>query len=483
MPRHLIERYNEPLLHRYLELVYRYSDHIHRITDTVKVQDGTLRRELSVDLTIPSPPESAGAHSALSLVPLMRGHRGRLFDNLAVADASGRSLSVLAQEENKMVAALLLETTYKFALRDENLDVDHFDDIWRVGVAIATIPYLSPKHARWIYRKYFSDPKVLALLGLTDSGRDALGKLAYFLCDRFMTTAEVAAGPLDKVVLKYSYDSKYREDAQYRDTGSDTALKSQLRSAFGQRPYSFRIRIPLAFVAQSYHFRMDAPSSAYCSVQAVLVEAPKAPSEATTTKTTTTLQEWQPPGRLQYRKTESPASNYAHLYIHGLNRQKHFPLFARVIFYEVPPGSLGSTAIVSAATSLALVVVAALSGKYVSSPSIDTAIASLVVALPATVAFWLQPWPDRHELLTAPLASRLGLLGAGSLAYLGSLLLLIVPAVVPTGPIGRGILQAVFLFLALASLSCTSLLGRKWVTGLRRFRAAQTRSDVTDRTD
>jgi hypothetical protein len=166
-----------------------------------------------------------------------------------------------------------------------------------------------------------------------------------------------------------------------------------------------------------------------------------------------------------------------------LNRQKHFPLFARVIFYEVPPGSLGSTAIVSAATSLALVVVAALSGKYVSSPSIDTAIASLVVALPATVAFWLQPWPDRHELLTAPLASRLGLLGAGSLAYLGSLLLLIVPAVVPTGPIGRGILQAVFLFLALASLSCTSLLGRKWVTGLRRFRAAQTRSDVTDRTD
>lgn len=457
----LTTRYNDPMLQRYVRLFNRYADHIHRVTDTITVQAETVRRQVTMDLTIPEDaPGDANANHGRSLIPLMRARRGRLFDNLNVVGADGRSLSVLGQRENKVLASLVLRSEFRRSIVVGLTDVDRFDRISRVGRAISLIPIVSEPYSKLLYRRYFSDKTTLEEFGVHAGSWQALEKLARFLCERYLTTAEVSAGPLEKVVIKYSYDTHYREEPEFTDDGTTSQYMSLLRARFGQSPYSFRFRIPLAFVAQSYHFRMDAPPNSYCSRQRVLSEdiAPSNASEGTRR-----LKEWEPPHHVQYRKSDARYASYAHLYVHGLNkRQERFPLFARVIFYERPPGSIGTVAAISTMTSLGVVVMAAVGWWLFAADSFLSVVAGLIVALPATVAVWLQPSFDRDELLSAPLSARVGLLGSGLIAYSSALLLVIGGAIGPLGWPGHTTLVGLLAAFAVASCACSRNLIGKW---------------------
>ncbi|KJF18048.1 hypothetical protein [Acidithrix ferrooxidans] len=454
---YLVDRYHESLVHRYLELVQHGPDYIHRITDTVQINGDTVNRSLSVDLTIPDdlpePNAKTGeprrSRSSLSLVPLMRGRRGRLFDNLNVTSASGTSLSVLAQEENKLLASLMLETQFRKIVPANigNLE-PNFDTVWKIGQTISNIPYMEPPIAKIIFDKYFGNTDQLKMIGITDDNMTDLRKLAEFFVYSFLTTAEVTAGPLEKVLIKYSYDSKYRDDAQYRDDFETPNLISRMRMLLGQSPYSLRFRIPLAFNAQSYHFRMDAPPNCYCAVQRVLARSGTALT-GPDGNPVHHLEEWEPPHkRVQYRSTTAHPTIYAHIYIHGLHKVDHEPLFARVIFYEIPPGSIGTVTIISSITAFALLVLTIVFHWLVAAPSGQPAIAGLVVALPATAAFWLQPTFEKRDLVTAPLSSRVGLLASGGVAYASALLLVVADAFSPVPKPLLWVLQGIMTVLA-----------------------------------
>lgn len=471
---YLVLRYSTALLHRYLDLFHQYSDHLHRITDTVRVEDGRLRRSLTLDLTMPTDKVAEGQEppprESRSLIYLMRGERGQLFDNLDVRDASGRSLSVLSQDENKDLASLLLQTQYSAALQRATINADRLDYAYRLGQFISSIPLMTIAGARRTFDRYLRTAEPMAELGITGVDYERLRRLANFLCDRFLVSAEVECGPLDKALVKYSFDTRYREGKEHVDQGSGVTWRESARRALGQTPYSFRFRIPLAFASQSYHFRMDAPARAYCHWQKVLVEDDDpAPGSGTRTR----LKEYVPDSRkIQYRTTDAVPNTYSHIYLHGMNRLDRFPLYARVIFYEIPPGSLGVASIVSLLTSLTLVLVAFFSGVLLSGKSDQAAaIVALVVALPGTMAFWLQPTLDRADLLSAPILSRAGLILSGTLAYLSSLLLLIVQ---PLTPMGFGGLVAVWAILALfaaGNLSASVYLTMRWHRGVKDLEA------------
>jgi len=185
------------------------------------------------------------------------------------------------------------------------------------------------------------------------------------------------------------------------------------------------------------------------------------------------LEEWRPPNEVQYRITDSFAGPYAHLYVHDLDANSQFPLFARVIFYEVPPGSIGISTVVSVSTTLALGVIASVSNAFVNHSSVDTSIAALILALPATIAFWLQPSPERHELGVAPLSSRLGLIASGGLAYVGALLLIAIGAEAPLSGWVGSIFRAALIIVPALSLWCSIVLVRKWKLALERWRRIQ----------
>lgn len=471
----LVMRYNRPMVQRYLELFHRQQEYVHRITDSISVEDGTLNRQLAIDLTIPpDTTEIEQPANQLSLVPLMRGRRGRLFDNLTVLDQSQREIGVLAQRENKLLSSLMLETAFSDAIFDiPTVTEETIDHVWRLGQGVAAIPLCNPRRAKRVFDQLFSDGGPLEEIGITGDTFERLRRIAAFLCERFLTTAEVPAGALEKIRLHYSYDTKYRDEPQYRDDDESPKFTSNVRRALGQSPYSFRIRIPLAFAGQSYHFRMHGPKNSYCARQSVLVEDAASPDGPVTP-----LREWTPLNRSQYRVTSAAGSRYAHIYIHDLDGSYQFPIFARVIFYEVPPGAIGNSALLSASTTLALLVMALLSQAFVSRESSATPLAALIVALPATVALWLQPTPDRQQLLTSPLSSRVGLIASGAFAYGGALLLLVIAVEAPVvGPL-RWILQVCLIGLVVPSALCTFVLFERWSTGLKRWRRLQ--DDASD---
>ena len=104
-------------------------------------------------------------------------------------------------------------------------------------------------------------------------------------------------------------------------------------------------------------------------------------------------------------------------------------------------------------------------------------VASLVVALPATVAFWLQPAPDRHEPPNgAAVVPNFGLLVSALLAYGSALLLIVVQAVAPIHNGWRWVLELTLSLFATASVFTTLVLIRKWRKGFQRLREAQSQS-------
>jgi hypothetical protein len=495
----ITERYNDAVIGSYLTIFHNHADHVQRVTDTIQVEGSTLRRSITLDLTVPAGkeltesrranplaeelatgrlpssgprPELRTMGSQMSLLPVMRGLRGRLFDNLDVRDAAGRALPVLSQAENKALASTLLETEFT---EGASGGLDMLALAWRAASTIAAIPYLPPTTAAWVYGRYFKDPETLARFGITGESWRYLNELASFFCDRFMITVELDAAPLDRVLLKYSYDNMYREDPQFieEELGQDPPT-SGLRRLLGQSPYSFRIRLPMAFIAQSYHFRMEAPANLYCARQYFLASNEGAAVSGAQT-TTNTLTRWHPPPPkgIQSRRTQATAPTYAHLYVNGLQDQDHFPLFARIIFYEVPPGTAGVTLIACVATSLGLVTVAAASLAFVRANGVGASVASIIIALPATVAFWLQPSTDGRELLTVPLSSRLGLLASGLVAYLGALCLVVMQAVAPVSSWWKWLFQGILGLLACGSLLNTVAISRKVAAARRRYEQCQ----------
>jgi hypothetical protein len=101
---------------------------------------------------------------------------------------------------------------------------------------------------------------------------------------------------------------------------------------------------------------------------------------------------------------------------------------------------------------MGLVTVAAASLAFVKVNGIGASVASIIVALPAIVAFWIQPSPGGGELLTAPLSSRLGLLASGLLAYVGALCLVVMQAVAPVSSWWKWWFQGILGLLACGSL-------------------------------
>ena len=332
----LTDRYNTEVISSYLTLFHSHADHVHRVTDTIQVEGNTLRRSITLDLTVPAGKEliqsaRSDAHPDLqvsrgqiSLIPIMRARRGRLFDNLDVRDASGRALPVLSQAENKALASALLETEFR---EGASGGLDVLTLAWRAASTIAAIPYLVPSTAVWVYERYFKSPQTLARFGITGEDWRRLNELASFFCDRFLITAELEAAPLDRVLLKYSYDNMYREDPQFIEEEDQEPPASGLRRILGQSPYSFRIRVPMAFIAQSYHFRMEAPAKSYCARQYFVADNEDA-KPAVGQTTPNALARWHPTPsrRVQSRRTQAPAPTYAHLYVNGLQDQDHFPL-------------------------------------------------------------------------------------------------------------------------------------------------------------
>jgi hypothetical protein len=192
---------------------------------------------------------------------------------LDVTNGTGASLSVLAQTENKLLASLLIETEFDNCTEELGLNVEPSNDRDRIRKLISQVPFLPPKEALARYEMVFKCG-FLDAFRFDSSKLEKLDRVVRFFSENFITTVELLSKPLDREIIKYSYDSKFaeRSNLDYNsnttpDDGAAVAQGSQLHRLVDQRPFSFRLSIPLAFVTPSYHFRMEGPKGSYCHRQ------------------------------------------------------------------------------------------------------------------------------------------------------------------------------------------------------------------------
>jgi hypothetical protein len=449
-----------------------------RIAETVELREDSIRRSVTVSLTIPSVSEGDdGVRQAIRaapviapllqtlgpwfegtpeglpvrtfLVPLMLAQRGVLLDDFDVKDESGLRVPVLSQDENKMVASLLIEAAFKVSIRsltvktdEDRLTVNHLREV------LALVPELDPAASRQAYDMVFGESAIRGDDVFDHVRNDqTLERIVRFFAQSFLRIVEIQASEGDRTVLSYAYDSPW--EAANRITPWD-----RWRTWVGQRPYSFRFPVPLAFRSRSYHFRMRAPRASYCN-RAEFV-APGEEAHGGTRR----YRQWTPPVGVQV-KSEERGLPYAHLYVHGLAEEGPQPLFARVVFYERPPGSLGATLLFST-LGAATILVTAVAYQHV---VLHADLFALLLAIPAAAALWLGPLFDTSDLVQAPLAARMGALSAGILAYGAALQVVIAGAFGLTGWISWTFMWVLWV---LPSLYVVFYVGVRLRNGVRR---------------
>lgn len=465
LPSAFARKYDANAINIALELFLRRPDWIHRIVETASITENRLHRAVSLTMTVPEVVQSAERPSrrnplrATALVlPIMRVQRGHMLDNLDITDSGGSSLPVLSQDEDKALARMMLESLFNQATADERLDPE---ELWDARNELGRIPYLSQVAAFRRYESLLSDHARPTRLTELLRAQEGLVALAYFLCFNFLTSIEIKACPLDELVIKYAYDVRYTERFRQNDHPTEHVYE-RVRQLVGQRPYSFLVETKLAFDVPSYHFRMASPEGHYCNRQYFLGP----PSvEYSTGGETPRRQPWVEPAGVHYSGSEERGMPYAHLFVHGLNKHARFALDARTIFYESPPGSIG-TAFIAALIASSFLVITAFDHNSFAQHADPVA---LLLALGGAGTLWLRPNFVQTALLQAPLAARLGLLGTGLTTLGAALELLVVGAAAPLSPGALTLSAIVIATLTGIQIAILAVLAKRLV---RAYRAA-----------
>jgi hypothetical protein len=391
----------------FLESLLSFPSLYERISETVELRDGPPRRIITLSFRVPDLPSRGDYEGAQPvgqvryLLPLFARNRGQLINNLDADDAAGNRLPLLSQAENKEIASKLLQQLLARAWGDGSPIPED------LSTAISRIPYVTQPEGVAQAEVVMSGLREAGVdLATADAGR--LGRLAMFFAHCFVVSVELRATPGDRTVIQYSYDSSFERQ------------QSSLRVALGQRPYRVRVKIERPFHAASYHLRIVAPSGQYCYLQ----EIQYADRSAFEFERLRPRSLW-PSGGLdrsvQYLGRDSRRRPFAHLYLHGCNGFYPQDLFARAIFYERPPGSLGRSFIISLLNSIVLLGVSPFYLATINSAgSVDTA--ALLVAAPGIFALGLQASTvTSPDVLQSPLSARVGLLGSAALSFAAAL--------------------------------------------------------------
>jgi hypothetical protein len=450
----------EPQLEVLFDIVRNQGRWLHRIVETFEVEETRVRRSVSLTMTVPN---ARFGRATRLLVPVMPARRGQLIDNLDVEDGTSRALPVLSRAESEGLCSLIIDSEFERLLTR----IGHHDEVGNAATeltevrdTLASLPFLDTGEGEKVLKAVFHDPRPRSMPLKRVIIEPTLKEVATFFVYvglKFVELTNVRPG--ERVIIKYSYDSRYYN--------TESTSRSRL---LGQRPYTFRFETPLAFLAPSYHVRMQAPDGHYCFSQSFEIPqggtttsspirgvAMDAANEPSTQNAFTRLED-------DYEHSSAHGLPYAHLYVTHLDQKPVVNLTARLKFFEFPPGQTGRAFSGATVVALILIAIAGIYGHVVR----NVGDGALFLALLGVVALWMRPSFDPDRLLQAPLSARLGLSACGVLALVGALDLVLVSSVddLSGGAMWAG--RIAMWVCALVASSLAYFLGKRVVRAHRR---------------
>lgn len=466
--RHLRECYSDETLLALAKLLLAYEISCIRVTEEVLIEGTTVVRQLFKEYRIPFTSGSDKPGSA-TLIPVMTPSRGTVVDHLEVSAADGTRLAILGSEDTGLIATYILGLVFDAWTAELFPQASALLDEGRAALANLQADVVGLASGR------SGDPEIRAALAavraVTD---DVCGSGNHPKTERMLLRALVAftarrpiicvdKTPLSSnlahpILVRYRSHHTMREDSK--------AVKRWLRKSVGQRPYSHFIPTPHAYYTQSYYFRVDAPAGHYVSSTELVRPKNDVPSDDRYTAVDF--------ADLPDQTYSRAGLTYAHVRVRNLPDQVSMahrgpngeylraPLGVRVVFHEIPPGSVGFALLVSLSALLTLAVVGIALSLRATQLSSD--IPALLVAVPGLVGVLVGSTLEKDQLVSAPMIARISFLMTGMVCFVASMMFILSNALEKHSSHGRAawwVLSAWWILVGYLLIQSVTL-ARRW---------------------
>ncbi|QEM43667.1 hypothetical protein [Mycolicibacterium grossiae] len=329
-------------------------------------------------------------------VPIAQPLRGALIDTLEVEASDGVQNSILGRIDTLTVIRVIM------ARAIEKVGLDPTDPEVEPYLEVAQMKSEDSSNLFNALRRFRRDD-VKAAPGYEKSVRLARDR-TFFALFSFFRLHQLLLVPCtsERVFFKVTYRTSIGQ-SRYRGHGAF----ERTRRALGLAPYNYRIEIPLALAAQSYHLRMRGPARHYVrsfTVLATFLGVTQSPHSMKDWE----LRQFKPAGgvaRCDYRVKDM--DNLAHLYTQNLSTARNRPrrLAASVVFDETPLGQLAGALVRLLAVLLAITAASFMVEGLIGTQA--SLVPALLVALPGALGMSSLINAGAGEL-AAPISARLG---------------------------------------------------------------------------
>jgi hypothetical protein len=387
----LSEFLSEDGLQRLIAFLTRPATYMIRATENLEDRGSYIERRTRLELSSGGTPH---------FVPIAEPLRGSFVDIVEVQSAAGVHDLILGRTDTLRVVQVVMAWAVEQAgLNPQDADVANYTLVAQLDAATSASLFNTLRGMRRPDIQISEDLEKSAILARNPSF------FALFSFFRMHQLLLVPCSP-ERELFKLTFVTHI---GQSRYRGRSTSERT--RQFLGLAPYRYRVEIPLALTAQSYHLRMRGPSQHYVRHLEILA------TFLSVTQSTHRIKDWElrrftPIGagaNCSYR--DKDIDNLARLYARQLAQAANRPrrIVASLQFDERPLGQLGGAIARLTAVLVSIYFAASMAGGLIGNQS--TLVPALLVALPGALGISALLNAGTAEM-AAPILARIGSISA-----------------------------------------------------------------------
>jgi hypothetical protein len=446
---HVSSRYSPNAVRYLFWSIAGLDSHLTRVDERAEIERDTLRITTELTLSIDDKYRNSarvsgddcvqnnGSGIPTLLVPLIMTTKGRLLDGIQIRDASGTVLPSLSQYETRGLLAIIIYSLFLLArsqygdehgidaIADPSADLnsDESTIMWgiitqyvcRVGFPVnSEKKKMSKQELISDLQTRLDSPKLTGHFGI--EWLERIKSVCLGLAYNYVIIVEV---PLptsgNHIVAIYSHLLPI--------TSARYDKKESWRKRLGLSSRQLDAPLSRALEAHSYHFQMQAEPGMYIYEQHL---------ERQDTGEVITQHDLKLGGKQQYARAyyDDVRSN-AHLYLRrqgNVHNNDYLNLRGIIAMAEIPPGILGSAAVLAILNMIIILFVAVTNIGLHTRLHVRTeggaAVPAILLAVPGFVGAFIGNWTDRKLMLRSSLKAYVGLLSTMFLSFTTALLYL-----------------------------------------------------------
>jgi hypothetical protein len=379
-----------------------------RVIERVKIEPGTIRRNISVDWKLPPLCQAvSGISDDLStdalgevlpqlstvVVPVTIMRRGQLLTDLSITNEDGSPVYICGKTEAESYTEAVLLFAWNGFEEEIRNQLNHAqgngtkpDFLEGLGKSYIEIYKLDDATSNLELAKITQKLETLGVLNFTKTPISQLLQIARYFTRHYVFWAQVKSAPGQRLRLNYSFVTRFAPEYSLAENKKLLhAVVGKVRRFLGQNPSSYLVPISRHGGSHSYHFEASAPKDLYVQRQVFITE--ELVGKSVEEQDNLLTKKYSECGA-EISGMDEIGGPLVHLYANKLPTEVRNQMFALVRFGERPPGTIAAVLWMLIFSTLATGIYYTLWEQIIRSESQDIDFSSLFLALPALTVVW-----------------------------------------------------------------------------------------------